>query len=491
MPKPKRVLLLFPPLNNLVFFGVFEPLVMEILSAIAKEEGCEVELIDLRLERRGCERLAKRGYIPDLIGLTTHGFPEVPRVNDVARKCKKLWPNSPLIVGGGQATVTPQLFEQQHIDILVRGPGERIWRDLCRDGIERGACRIVEDPHPPRIYSYPLPDRRITAKYRKHYVTNIPHHSGRRWGGNGRTGFTLLTQGCPFRCSFCVIWPATLGLYRKRSIPDIVADLASMDENYIYIGDDNTFADARWADELADAIKAAGIQKEISSYCRADHICKHPELLKKWHSIGLRYLVVGVEAVSSEKLMRFNKKTDLEQNVQSLKIMREIGIFAIPHMIVAQDMKPKDFDDILDFINENECEYPVTIPLTPLPGTADYEMYQSQGKIVTDKLRFYTFMYNVIEPTHMTLREFDRHYDRLIFRTWSWSRFFRRKCGETTFFAFAKWWIFVRLLILQLRWKRRAIYRDALKPRRAKPMSGPLLQISPQQPIQRPPVEVA
>jgi hypothetical protein len=133
----------------------------------------------------------------------------------------------------------------------------------------------------------------------------------------------------------------------------------------------------------------------------------------------------------------------------------------------------------------------VTIPLTPLPGTADYEMYQSQGKIVTDKLRFYTFMYNVIEPTHMTLREFDRHYDRLIFRTWSWSRFFRRKCGETTFFAFAKWWIFVRLLVLQLRWKRRAIYRDALKPRRAKPMSGPLLQISPQQPIQRPPVEVA
>ena len=49
--KVTRVLLLFPPLNNVVFFGVHEPLVLEIFSAIAKEEGCEVELIDLRVDR--------------------------------------------------------------------------------------------------------------------------------------------------------------------------------------------------------------------------------------------------------------------------------------------------------------------------------------------------------------------------------------------------------------------------------------------------------
>ena len=55
---------------------------MEIFSAIAKEEGCEVELVDLRVDPRGCERLAKRGFVPDLIGLTTHGFPEVPIVNN-------------------------------------------------------------------------------------------------------------------------------------------------------------------------------------------------------------------------------------------------------------------------------------------------------------------------------------------------------------------------------------------------------------------------
>jgi hypothetical protein len=252
---------LFPRLNNIVFFGVYEPLVMEIFSAIAKEEGCEVELIDLRLDQRGCERLARKGYVPDLIGLTTHGFPEVPIVNQCIHTCKKLWPGAPVVIGGGQATVTPELFDQECIDVIVRGPGERIWRDLCRTGVTAGKCRMVTDPDPPRVYTYPRPDRRITAKYRKHYKTRIPHHSGQRWGRGGRTGFTLLTQGCPFRCSFCVIWPATLGLYRKRPIPEIVADLSGMEEAYVYLGDDNTFADAHYASELADAIQAAGIRK--------------------------------------------------------------------------------------------------------------------------------------------------------------------------------------------------------------------------------------
>jgi radical SAM superfamily enzyme YgiQ (UPF0313 family) len=457
----RRVLLLFPQLNNLVFFGVYEPLVLEIFSAIAKEEGCDVELIDLRLEPRGCERLAAAGYVPDLIGLTTHGFAEVPIVNRIAATCKRLWPDTPVVVGGGQATVSPERLDQQHIDLLVRGPGERLWRGLCQTGVEAGPCRIVQDPNPPKVFSYPLPDRAITAKYRHRYVTHIPHHTGRRWGKGGRTGFTLLTQGCPFRCSFCVIWPANLGLYRKRPIAEIVADLQHMEEHYVYLGDDNTFADHRYAEQLADAIRDAGIRKEISSYCRADHICNHPDLFKKWYDIGLRYLVIGVEAVSTRRLKEFNKKTDQQQNVQSLATLRAMGIKAIPHILVSPDMTADDFDDIYRFIEENEFEYPVVIPLTPLPGTEDFDKYKAQGRIVTEELDYYTFMYNVIQPSAMSLEEYDRQYDRLVMRMWSWSRYLRGKCGTTSFVGFLKWWLFVRLLVLQLRRRRPAIYRAA------------------------------
>ncbi len=147
-----------------------------------------------------------------------------------------------------------------------------------------------------------------------------------------------------------------MGMYRKRPVAEVVADLQSMEEAYVYLGDDNTFADAKYANELADAIRAAGIKKELSSYCRADHICNHPDLLQKWYNIGLRYLVIGIEAVSTETLDRFNKKTDQGQNDRSLAVLKEIGIFPIPHIIVTPDMTAKDFDEIYAFIDRNEFD---------------------------------------------------------------------------------------------------------------------------------------
>ncbi len=458
---PRRILLLFPQLNNLVFFGVFEPLVLEIFSAIAKEEGCETELIDLRLEPDGCERLAAAGYQPDLVAVTTHGFPEVPIVNGIVNRCRRLWPAAAVVIGGGQATVSPELFDLPAIDLIVRGPGERLWRDICRTGVERGPCRIVSDPHPPKVYSYPLPDRAITRKYRHRYVTNIPHHAGGRFGVNGRTAFTLLTQGCPFRCSFCVIWRANLGMFRKRPIPEIVAEFQDIEEDFVYLGDDNTFADPRYADTLADALLASGVRKEISSYCRADHICDHPDLMRKWHRVGLRYLVIGIEAVSSDTLQRFNKKTEADQNTRALAILREIGIHPIPHMIVSPDMREEDFAAISEYIEDNRFEYPVVIPLTPLPGTDDYERYDGEGRLLSRDLRFYTFMYNVVRPRHMSPQAFDGLYDRLVLRMWGWQRYLSGRCGDTSFLAFMKWWLFVRVLLLQLRWKRRALYDEA------------------------------
>ena len=84
--------------------------------------------------------------MPGIIGLTTHGFPEVPIVNDIARSCRRLWPNAAVVIGGGQATVTPELFDRDSVDVIVRGPGERVWRELCRTGVTVGPTRVLTDP---------------------------------------------------------------------------------------------------------------------------------------------------------------------------------------------------------------------------------------------------------------------------------------------------------------------------------------------------------
>ena len=70
------------------------------------------------------------------------------------------------------------------------------------------------------------------------------------------------------------------------------------------------------------------------------------------------------------------------------------------------------------------------------PERQTIRKYKMAGRIITEKLDFYTFMYMVIEPARMSLREFNDHYDRLIFRIWSWRRFLTGKCGKLSLLGF-------------------------------------------------------
>jgi len=392
----REALLLFPRLNNTIFAGMFEPLIMEILSAIAKEEGWTTTVLDMRFEGRVLERMARNSYSPGVIAMTTHGFQEVPIVNDLVARCKRLWPSVPIVVGGGQATLTPELLDQERIDMIVRGPGEVLWRRLCRDGFESSdTCRILQEEKPAREYRFPVPDRESTRKYRRRYRTFIPHHTGRPFG---RTGFTQFTQGCPFRCSFCVIWPSMLGLYRKRPVEDVVADLQNIEEPFVFVGDDNTFVDIKYANRLAAAIRAAGIRKEYHVFFRTDTVVRHPDLIGTWHELGATHAVVGLEAMSDETLQGLNKGTSADDNEKALDILREIGIYPMAHLIITPDMREADFDRILAFIERHRLEYPILPIMTPLPGTKLFEEAVDQGRLATRDLKYYSLNHSVMWP---------------------------------------------------------------------------------------------
>ena len=261
-----------------------------------------------------------------------------------AQTARSLWPNSPLAIGGGQATVTPELFDRQYVDLIVRGPGERIWRDLCRTGVPRGECRTIEDPAAARrSTAIRLPDRQITAKYRKHYKDQ--HSAPYRTPLGTRRPHRLHAAhpGLSVPLQFLRHLAGQSRPLPQTSHPGGRRRPQEHGGGVHLSGRRQHLCRRQLCRQLADAIRDAGIKKEISSYCRADHICKHPELMQKWYDIGLRYLVIGVEAVSTEKLKLFNKKTDQEQNIKSLQILRDIGIFAIPHILISPDMTVTGF----------------------------------------------------------------------------------------------------------------------------------------------------
>jgi hypothetical protein len=215
------------------------------------------------------------------------------------------------------------------------------------------------------------------------------------------------------------------------------------------------------ADTLADAIAAAGIRKELSSYCRVDHICKHPELLKKWYDIGLRYLVVGVEAVSSERLKRFNKKTSHEQNKQAIKALRDIGIFAIPHILISPEMTAEDFDDIYAFVEEKRVRVSGGDPADAAarytrPPAVPRAGPHHDGQVGFLHVHVQRDSAGAPRPARVRPPLRSPHFPDVVVEP-----VLAREVRETSFVAFLKWWLFLRVLILKLRWRRREIYRDA------------------------------
>lgn len=461
MTKPgRKVLLLFSDFGgNPIFFDIMEPLVLEIFSAIATEEGCEPTLLDLRMDGRAHEKLAKTGYVPDFIGITGRGYHEIPAVNRLLARCKELWPDTPVVLGGGQVTISPELYDQEHVDILVRGPGERLWRDMCREGVGlHSSTFVIKDPLPPKTFTFPLPDRKSLAKYRKKYVFYMPRHNAESFKP---AAFTLTSQGCPSRCTFCSVWPANLGLYRRRAISEVVEELASIEDHHVFLFDDNTLAVTSYANELADAISAAGIEKEYTIYSRADHIVAHPDLVAKWASIGMKYVVVGIEAVGTDaELSAINKQTTVEQNSRALQILREAGVYCYAHILMTPEMTRKDFDQIYDFVAAHGLEYPVVPFLTPLPGTELFDTVKASGDLLTENPEYYTYNHMVIRPTNLSIRQYYREADRLYRRLWSWRRYLSGQCGDVTLLGFLQWWFFMRMLLLYFIPSRRAFFRE-------------------------------
>ena len=62
-------------------------------------------------------------------------------------------------------------------------------------------------------------------------------------------------------------------------------------------------------------------------------------------------------------------------------VQQVLGIEERRLRLVSPDMGPQDFEDIYQFIEENEFEYPVAIPLTPLSAVINTEKLETLGEI--------------------------------------------------------------------------------------------------------------
>ncbi len=403
-----------------------EPLELEIVAGGVPEND-EVKILDLSLEKKPADIFEKmlQEYKPDMIGFTGYSTTAYI-VKSLAEKAKKALPGAVTLVGGIHASIAPEDYAHPAIDVIVRGEGGGIMRELSRrfrsgeplwfgrQALSRldpdfpSKARSAPPEYPPPE-SIPLPRRDLVD--RKRYFCVWTHSDSKRLPTIFPRVASLRTSlGCAFSCSFCVIHYLMGGKYLQRPPEDVVREISALSEDHVYFVDDEMFLNIPRAARIAELLKERGIRKRYISWARSDTIVKHPEVFQLWKSAGLDVVYVGLESVDESRLAEYSKRTSVETNRQAVKILKSLNIMLHAAYIVHPEFTAGDFRRLEQEIGAiTPAEITFTV-LSPSPGTRFWQ--ENKQRFICDPYRYYDCMHTVL-PTVLPLQRFYQHFGRL------------------------------------------------------------------------------
>jgi radical SAM superfamily enzyme YgiQ (UPF0313 family) len=387
-----HVLLLRPvPGNDRFGLGPFfriEPLGLEYIAAALEKRGHRATVVDLRYSRSVDHFL--RATRPALVGIACMHALETDEALALAAHIRRSSPDSFVLIGGHSAAAYPSPFLTSSVDAVCLEDGELVVPALA-DALERRRGpssvpglllrgddgRFARTSGAERTFSLdgvPAPLRRDVDRWRGQYACLL-----------FRPVWLIETaRGCPFRCSFCSVWPLHDRAVRLRSIDSVCADFQSSGP-HVFVGDDLFWYNPPRSLELAGALKRRGIRKRwLLVQSRTDLVANHPKLLEAWRPIAQDFdIFFGLEAATNDGLTNLVKDTTIDCTVSAITIARELGYGVTGNFVIDPDWVESDFERLWSFVDTHELSRAGFTILTPLPGTAFFDQSKPRLRAVS------------------------------------------------------------------------------------------------------------
>ena len=311
------------------------PLGLEYIATVLEDLVEKVTLIDMRFETN-LDDFIGNGHT-DLVCLSLNwDYQHDATVNLIDR----IPSHHKVVVGGRYATTcVEELFAvAPNLDIIVRGDGEEIIRDMAlglplkdipgisyreNGGIIHNKIRDLRS-----LDDALYPNRKLRrVKYRLSYK-NIDLGQG--------VDFISTSKGCPYHCKFCTFTNNPLGQKRNwsgRSASSVVEELKTIDAGFVFVVDDNFAADMKRVEKICDLIIAEGIKKTFAVAVRLE-IYKHPRILEKMFNAGFKILTIGIESAQDKTLRMMQKGFDTALAEKAFAEIRKVKFFIHGYFII-------------------------------------------------------------------------------------------------------------------------------------------------------------
>lgn len=302
----------------------------------------------------------------------------------------------PVILGGLHATLAPQ-EAINHVDAIVIGEGEPIWREVLED-LECGRLKPLYDARrygPFDLRHAPMPRFELLSPAR------YPR-------------FTVQTQrGCPYACEFCAASMRLSPGFRVKPVEKVVAEIRRLRElfhrPFVEFADDNTFADKRHGRELMRAMAREGVrwftETDVS-------VADDEDLLRMMRDAGCQQVLIGFESPRFGSLDGVERHSNWKARrtsryLKAVETIQRHGITVNGCFIFGLDGDGPDcFDEVFRFVDESGL-YDVQITyLTPFPGTPLWSRLSEEGRLLSESATERCTLFDInFQPDRMSVNE--------------------------------------------------------------------------------------
>ena len=380
---------------------ICEPLELEYLVSNIPDEirsETNAEIVDMILEKISFEEIVSKEK-PDFIVFTGY-ITHVGIIKQMAESAKKVFPMVKTGVGGVHAEVVAEDFRSEFIDFIYDKNGIDNFNITLKGLLDKKSVWQINEEINKGIknsaFEYKYPDRNAVSKYRKHYYYMF----------HNPCALIKTSFGCPYNCSFCFCKEITDGKYFSREIGDIIKELSSIEEEEVYIVDDDFLYDRNKLKSFITGIKEKNIKKKFLVYGRADFIAQNEDIISELKAIGLQAVIVGIESVRAGDLKDYNKGTTVEINERCIKILQKYDIELYATLIIPLDFKKEDFRQLVSWLRGLNVKFVNLQPLTPLPGTEIFNSYEELLLVKRQQYEVWDMAHVVLKPQYMSIRAF-------------------------------------------------------------------------------------
>lgn len=396
---------------------IVEPLELEILGATIRKSDSAV-IVDMIIEKGTIEHFLSV-HKPDVLCITGY----ITNVGTIKKMCEaaKIFNRQIItIVGGVHCEVCPDDFNYPAIDYRVVRNAVTVFPKILDHieygnelpaGVLKSGQNLGKENLPLIDFNYVHPNRSLTSKYRDQYFYIF----------HDKVALIKATFGCPFKCNFCFCRKITEEQYWQRDIKDVIRELKTINEEEIYIVDDDFLADRKYVEDFLNQLKKRNIKKKYLIYGRADFIVNNPELIARFRDNGLKTVIVGFESFFEEELELFAKNIDVDTNYKAMEILNKLEVDCYATVILSPDWDKEQFRALEIILKKLKIHYVNLQPLTPLPGT-DFRVSKDKLLIEPDDYAKWDLAHISISPSKLSVAEYYKEllrlYGKVLFQSW-------------------------------------------------------------------------